>query len=588
MLGMSVESSGPEENLSVQTTQEMLQPNPNVGLAVARRAGGFALRAAGAVLGASLLVGTHPYEVSLDGSDGKAPIPVEISARVFDTPGQTITSNLFGSIDTKGITSLPIKFTAAPSLSLPVLQQLNLGGTAYIEEVRADAMNQIKPAVAHFGMWAALGLVGGSLGTDLALRGARNVFGRREEEDEKPRSARVRQFAASAVVPAAAATAAIGIVGAATYEPANLQDVHMTGMIAEAKILPEQLNNLAKMDMSSTAVGGAVNQIRALLNLQEAILKPAADTNEAPAAVKIMQISDMHDRNMYGLIREQAIANDVDVVVNTGDETEYGVDEEIMSEYRAAIRAITAPKEEGGLGIPMLWVRGNHDSWQISNVMAKIPGVYVLDKQMMNVDGLWIAGLGDPRTYSDGGVTGGPVEQAAQRKYVNDSLPSIHADNQFDIFLTHEPAAGEEAQKQLGDRDRVVMQGHLHTQNDVHEIQHGDQFNIIEGTTGRGGLTKYSPNSSVPVSWSILSIGGDCQVQSIMRVQQSDPTLPQGVEGQTNSSDSSLVTYKFKPQSGLEGRVCTPSKGIGQVLDWSVAQSTTLSALTSGNAQMQK
>ena len=53
------------------------------------------------------------------------------------------------------------------------------------------------------------------------------------------------------------------------------------------------------------------------------------------------------------------------------------------------------------LGVPYVWVRGNHDSRRTQDVVAAQPNGVVLDGDARDVAGLRMWGLGDPRYTPD-------------------------------------------------------------------------------------------------------------------------------------------------------------------------------------------
>src|SRR5262249_57916802 len=79
-----------------------------------------------------------------------------------------------------------------------------------------------------------------------------------------------------------------------------------------------------------------------------------------------------------------------DMVIDTGDITDWGSEPE--ASYVAAI---------GRLNVPYVFVRGNHDSRQTQAAVGRQPNAIVLDDEVRTVDGLTIAGIGDPRFTPD-------------------------------------------------------------------------------------------------------------------------------------------------------------------------------------------
>ncbi len=223
-----------------------------------------------------------------------------------------------------------------------------------------------------------------------------------------------------------------------------------------------------------------------------------------------MFISDMHLASTYPLVEQYAENFDVKLIVNTGDETEFGTSFELSDTYVDQISTLTKK-------FPMIWLAGNHDSPATVATMRSIPGVTVLgpktvhppgyqvSAQYVTADGLTIAGVPDPRVYGASGVYGSdkdsetdPLEKSA----VDTAVKGIPKTMHFDIFATHEPVAANELSKDLPGRITQLNSGHTHAQNDSAQVQKGSTIDLVEGSTGAGGLDAIGSNPP-PVEFSI-------------------------------------------------------------------------------------
>ena len=146
--------------------------------------------------------------------------------------------------------------------------------------------------------------------------------------------------------------------------------------------------------------------------------------------VRVLHISDIHLSTLgYGFAHELARSFDVEFVIDTGDTTSFGASNEefILSEI---------PEFE----LPYVWVRGNHDSADFQDAVARTEGAVVLDGQTTEVDGFTIYGLGHPYFNEQRGTPVGDedvvalVEAAAERVTADVSaLPDPP-----DIVLVHD------------------------------------------------------------------------------------------------------------------------------------------------------
>ncbi|CAN5277883.1 hypothetical protein BH20ACT5_BH20ACT5_08910 [soil metagenome] len=125
----------------------------------------------------------------------------------------------------------------------------------------------------------------------------------------------------------------------------------------------------------------------------------------------MLHVSDIHlSPTAFGLIDSVAFQFDVEAIIDTGDITDFGSVPE--SNFIDSI---------GDLGVPYLFIRGNHDSVLTQQAVAGQPNAVVLDNSATRVAGLDIVGIGDPRfipdqstDYDDAGdlVTGNGEELA--------------------------------------------------------------------------------------------------------------------------------------------------------------------------------
>jgi hypothetical protein len=321
-------------------------------------------------------------------------------------------------------------------------------------------------------------------------------------------------------------------------------------------------------------------------------------------------------------VAQYAANYDVDLIINTGDESEFGTAGELTPAYLSALRAVTART-------PMLWLAGNHDSPAVLNVMSGIRGVTVVGAKAATPDGyrvtagvvdaygLTIAALPDPRVYGGAGPYGAddpkvtdPLERRAVDAAVGGasvngasavpSTSSAPADESVapasatpsdgasaddtttsggaaagppvDIFATHEPVAAEELRRVLPGRIRQTVAGHVHRQNDPGDLQHGGAIDLVEGSTGAGGLDNIVRGADrPPIEFSIESVGVDCQFTRIIRFQidaSADGTASPAGTPQAYGDDVTASTVYFRPQQVAAGRTCGTQLGIGAVRRW--------------------
>ncbi len=524
----------------------------------------WALRVALPLAGAAALLHSFPYRATVQG------VPLLVHGTLLTRPGLSADTTV-GSWVFPELSGLPIGVHVQP-VNVDVLQltQAAAGNrTEYAARFQADALDQLPRILTWLLAEVLLGIVVGLLAAAAVNMSLRYLRGRPRRPDEL--AVRVRQLGAAVAV-----VLVVGVYGWVTYNPDWVRQSRLTGTLAAAQLFPDQLRNYYTQESKVFDVLGSVVGLQAALQGQ-------IDDDQAPAtALEIMFISDMHLAANYPLVKAYADSYNVDLIVNTGDESEFGTAMELTPTYLDALRAVTATT-------PMLWVAGNHDSPAVVAVMRSIPGVTVLGTKvsarngyevsagMVRAYGLTIVGLSDPRTYGGPGAYGSDDTSATlplQRSVVDEALTPLTAGDDekdalvIDIFATHGPAGAAEARKQLGDRIRQTNVGHRHEQNDPADIQSDSGIDLVEGSTGAGGLDNIVRGSErPPIAFSIESVSADCQFNRVVRFQirsaQPDRvSTAEAADPRSYGSDVAATTSYLRPQDIDEDRTCGVPLGI--------------------------
>jgi predicted MPP superfamily phosphohydrolase len=559
---------------------------------VAQRVLGFlarwVLRLALPLLCAAAVLQAFPYHATVQG------VPFEVQGTLLHRTTLSADTTL-GSWEFPDFVGLPFGVHISPE-DVDVLQLTRLAGgdtAAFVARLQADATDQV-PRIAAWLVGEFL--VGLAIG--LAIAAAVNMSLRYLRGTPRgPHELRHRavQFGAAVLV-----TAVVGGYGVVTYNPDWVRESRLTGTLAAAQLFPDQLSAYYSQQSKAFDVLGSVVGIQAALQAQI--------EDQAPAtALQVMVISDMHLAANYALVAQYAASYGVDLIVNAGDESEFGTREELTPAYLDALRAVTATT-------PMLWVAGNHDSPATVEVMRSVPGVtvlgtkspaesgYVVTAGVLRAYGLTIAGLSDPRVYGAPGAFGadatdvtdplerGSVQAAVGQRSGGDAAGATGADpggaadgaaqvGPVDLFLTHEPVQAEELRTVLPGQVRQTVSGHVHAQNDSQKIQDGTALDLVEGSTGAGGLDNIVRGTArPPIAFSIESVGADCQFTRVVRFQidpgqaggspSTDPAAAGASGPQAYGDDVTASTVYFRPQSVDAGRVCGTELGIGTEAPW--------------------
>jgi predicted MPP superfamily phosphohydrolase len=566
---------------------------------------GFAARRAAAVLGAALqtalrwvlrltlpllcaaaLLQAFPYHATVQG------VPFEVQGSLFTRAGLSADTTL-GNWEFPEVSGVPFGVHVSPE-DVDVLELTRLAKgdlPAFVQRLQADFTAQL-PRIAgwligELLLGLALGL-GVAAAINMSVRYLRGRPRRRHE---------LRHRAVEAGV-AVLVTAAVAGYGVLSYNPGWVRESRLTGTLGAAQLFPSQLSAYYAKQSEALDVLGSVIGIQAALQAQ------IEDGTTPRTALRIMYVSDMHLAANWPLVGQYARNYDVDLIIDMGDESEFGTREELTASFLDGLRAVSA-------STPVLWIAGNHDSPATVEIMRAIPGVTVLGTKTATGDGygvtagsvqafgLTVAGLSDPRVYGAPGAYGAdddatvdPLQQQAVRSAVG-TVPAASdggttpspspaaaaeggASAPIDVFAVHEPVAAEAVRAALPGAVRQTVSGHVHKQNSSAKLQDGDgAIDLVEGSTGAGGLDNIVRGSKQPpIEFSIESVGEDCQFTRVIRFQiaasagtgtTADAT---GTTPGAYGDDVTASTVYFRPQGIAAGRTCGTQLGLGAEQPW--------------------
>ena len=364
-----------------------------------------------------------------------------------------------------------------------------------------------------------------------------------------------------------AVTALVAAFGALTYDPRWAKQSRLSGTLAAFQLFPDQLSRYYNQQSK------AYDALTSIVGIQAALQNQIEQQSIEPTAFNIMFISDVHLAGVYPLVRQYAHNFDAKLIIDTGDESEFGSAQEMTPAFTSAIAALTRT-------IPMIWVPGNHDSPDVTRIMATIPGVTVLGRKTQNpdgsisvtagavrADGLTIAGLPDPRVYGAPGAYGsndGAITDALEKRAADAATGQISTTAPIDIFATHEPVAAAQLTHDLPDQIRQTSSGHLHAQNATSAIQNGTTINLVEGTTGAGGLDNIGRTGPrPPIEFSIESVAASCQFTKLLRFQLNNAATPTSPNSASFGNDVTVSTLYLKAQRLDQDRGCSTTGGVG-------------------------
>lgn len=207
----------------------------------------------------------------------------------------------------------------------------------------------------------------------------------------------------------------------------------------------------------------------------------------ADADLKVLHVSDIHN-NPIGvtLVRQMVNSFGVDLIIDTGDATDYGtpLETELITNI-------------DDLGLPWVFVPGNHDSPGVVDTLRTLDNVLVLEEDVLYLDelGIAVAGVADPAAETNAMAVRpkGEYREAAARLRAK----IAQSDHHPAIIIAHHIYVIEE----FTDMYSVLLHGHSHRVN----IRTKDNAVLIDsGTTGGAGIRGLMTQDELPFSMVLL------------------------------------------------------------------------------------
>ncbi|SCG71209.1 Calcineurin-like phosphoesterase [Micromonospora echinaurantiaca] len=293
---------------------------------------------------------------------------------------------------------------------------------------------------------------------------------------------------------------------AATLRPQSIEEPRYEGLLVNAPAIVGDARRIAN-DYTRYAeqlqrLVGNVSQLYTTVSALP-VYEPEPDTT------RVLHVSDMHlNPTGWQLIRTVVEQFGIDVVIDTGDITDWGSEPE--ANYVGSI---------GLLKKPYVFIRGNHDSGRTAAAVARQPNAIVLNNSTTTVAGLTIAGIGDPRFTPDKNTSpagSGLTKQVADQVIgAGEQLAATvrSSPRPVNIALVHDPASAGP----LSGTCPLVLAGHTHNRqvSKLPEVagQMPTQL-MVQGSTGGAGLRGLEGEKPTPLTMSVLYFDKDKLLQA--------------------------------------------------------------------------
>jgi predicted phosphodiesterase len=335
-----------------------------------------------------------------------------------------------------------------------------------------------------------------------------------------PRAPRV----AAAAVCWALACAVTGLSVWQTYQPDRLETFSTTGILGAVQRNADLLNGVETRAQQTTPY------LKNLLALSSALQdKYAPQSLNEPVAARILLVSDVHGAQQYPLMKTIVEEEQIDAVIDLGDLLNFGSVTE--GETVGLFKGIAS------LGVPYLFVRGNHDASAAGDTavlerLARVPNVVLLQPDAdtyveQSIHGIRVAGFNDPRWFGDDNRN-----NAAKQRPAAEAFTAAFAQRPVpDLVVSHEPGA-------VRDLERADLRAHGH----LHSDQLEDNLIGVGTFTGGGPFSHFLDGGAdeeltgQPSAFDVAVFGQDCQLTSLTRYQ-----FRNVIEGRPAYDDVTLI-----------------------------------------------
>ncbi|SBT37281.1 metallophosphoesterase family protein [Micromonospora narathiwatensis] len=334
-------------------------------------------------------------------------------------------------------------------------------------------------------------------------------------------------------------------LAAATVRPQSIEEPRYEGLLVNAPAIVGDARRIAndytKYAEQLQRMVGNVSQLYTTVSALP-LYEPA------PGSTRVLHVSDMHlNPTGWSLIRTVVEQFGIDVVIDTGDITDWGSEPE--ASYVGSI---------GLLKKPYVYIRGNHDSARTAAAVAQQPNAIVLDNSTTTVSGLTIAGIGDPRFTPDKETSpagSGLTPQVADQVIgAGEQLGTTvkNSPTKVDIALVHDPASAGP----LSGITPLVLAGHLHERQvaKLPQPPGADPTTLmVEGSTGGAGLRGLEGEKPTPLTMTVLYFDQQKMLQAYDEI----------TVGGTGQSQVNLERHVIRePEKGAQVPVTpTPTRG---------------------------
>ena len=284
-------------------------------------------------------------------------------------------------------------------------------------------------------------------------------------------------------------------VAASTLRPDSITEPRYEGLLANAPAVVGSAQNIAdRYEKYRDQLQQFIVNMSQFYTIARTL--PAFEPD--PGTIRVLHVSDLHlNPAAWDVIVSVTKQFQIDMVIATGDITDWGTQQEADA-YTERIREIAAP---------YVYIRGNHDSQATADTIAEHSNAVVVDDDVVDVEGLRIAGIGDPRFTPDKSAK--PSDWREEQVMLDSGTQlrdTIVRSGGADLALIHDPVAIGPVAGEVP----LILSGHRHQRQA--ELVDDDTLLLVQGSTGGAGLRGLQQDTPVPLQLSVLYFDNDTKL----------------------------------------------------------------------------
>lgn len=271
------------------------------------------------------------------------------------------------------------------------------------------------------------------------------------------------------------AVLAIGLVSImVTFDVSAFEEPRYSGSLTRAREVVNAVTESGEiLDEARSRFDIASERLSDLISLLA-----VADANPLEAETIVLHVSDIHANPIgFAIVKQLARRFDVDAVIDTGDLAASFLDTGGISRVIDPVDRMVG-REVAEVGVPYLYVPGNHDSPELRRVMAEVRNVSYLGGTPATIGALEVMGWPDP-TFARTPIP--ESEKSEQRRSQADDVAARVNEEDPDILAVHDVVLASESFGAVP----LVLAGHVHESSET--VEEGTRV-LTVGSTGATGL----------------------------------------------------------------------------------------------------